>query len=307
VNKQLAGLALDCLGHPVSVLAALILILNALVLQPTWPSWWTGKIGDVAWLILVPSLAGLGLAVILPARWKVTQLEAGNFSLITVGLAFGSLKAIPLLNEGTVRLAMSMGFPLKLQLDPTDLLALPGLLIAWRIWASERHRSVSWIPRIVAASLASLAVMADMAGVTPLGITCVVQEGDSLSAYREAINPGGYFGKPYNRFREVYRSVDGGESWVADEAFADKDFECPIRPDPWPIMLPGSGNGQLFFVDGQGVYRSDDGGETLVLEQRMTAAESVLVYPPDGAIVIGAGLDGLLVRAPDGTWRVKLK
>jgi len=149
--------------------------------------------------------------------------------------------------------------------------------------------------------------MADMAGVTPLGITCVVQEGDSLIAYREAINPGSYFGKPFNSFREVYRSADGGETWKADEAFADKDFECPVRPTPWPVTLPSGGNAQLFFVDGQGLYRSEDGGETLVLEQRISSSESVLVYPPNGAVIIGAGLDGLLVRAPDGTWQVKLK
>ena len=307
MNKDLAGHALDCLTHPVSILAALTLLLNAWVLQPAWPSWWTGKFGDVAWLIFAPSLAGLGLAVILPGRWRVTHRQAGILSLVSVGVLFGALKAVPPLNEAAVRLAASMGYPVKLRLDPTDLLALPGLMIAAKIWLGGRRRSVPWIPRIAAVSLASLAIMADMAGVTPLGITCVVQEGDTLVAYREVINPGGYFGKPFNAFREVYRSSDGGEMWKADETLADKEFVCPDRPDAWPVALSADENAQLFFVEGQGVYRSVDGGETLVLEQRMTAAESVLVYPPSGAVIIGAGLDGLLVRSPNGTWQVKVK
>ena len=40
--------ALDCLAHPLSLIAMSILALNALVLQPFWPSWWSGKVGDAS-------------------------------------------------------------------------------------------------------------------------------------------------------------------------------------------------------------------------------------------------------------------
>jgi len=39
---------LDCLAHPLSLIAMSILALNALVLQPFWPSWWSGKVGDAS-------------------------------------------------------------------------------------------------------------------------------------------------------------------------------------------------------------------------------------------------------------------
>lgn len=62
MKKELFWYALNCLAHPVSILALSAVALNDLVLQIYWPSWWTGKLSDAAWMVFSPFLvAGVAL------------------------------------------------------------------------------------------------------------------------------------------------------------------------------------------------------------------------------------------------------
>ena len=102
--------AQKALAHPVSLAATLLLLLNALVFQVHWRSWWTGKLGDVAALVFVPFLIALVLGVRLhDERW------AGWMAILLTGLAFGMAKAIPPLNGGIREFYLALtGVPLKL-------------------------------------------------------------------------------------------------------------------------------------------------------------------------------------------------
>jgi len=58
--------ALIALSHPVSIVALLVLLLNDYWWRQVAPSWFTGKIGDVAWLIFAPFLLAAILACFIP-------------------------------------------------------------------------------------------------------------------------------------------------------------------------------------------------------------------------------------------------
>jgi hypothetical protein len=42
--------SLACLTHPFSLAAMALLLLNDHIFRVFWPSWFTGKLGDFAWL-----------------------------------------------------------------------------------------------------------------------------------------------------------------------------------------------------------------------------------------------------------------
>ena len=51
-----ARVTLAWLGHPVTVLALVVLVLNDHVLKAAQPGWLTGKLSDVVGLVLAPPL-----------------------------------------------------------------------------------------------------------------------------------------------------------------------------------------------------------------------------------------------------------
>lgn len=120
--------ALHSLTHPIAVLAAVMLWLNALVFQPLWPNWLTGKLSDLAWMVLAPLLLAAALAPLGFGR------AVRAFSLMAVGLTLVAVKNLAPLNAAVLQLFASFGFPLKLALDASDVIVLPGLLLAWHIW-----------------------------------------------------------------------------------------------------------------------------------------------------------------------------
>jgi hypothetical protein len=307
MNKTLIGHASQCLMHPLSLFGALTLALNALVFQRYWPSWWAGKLGDLAWMVFAPFLVALVIGLLTPPSRRITVRRAGLGILIAVGLGFASVKTIAPLNHALVHSLMVLGLPLKLQLDPTDVLALPGLLVAWHVWTRERLPRPAVPLRVAAASLAALAVMADQAGPQDLGFTCLVRDGATLFAYREQWTPGGYFGRPHNELSAVYRSDDDGQTWQPDSLPEAETFICPNRQTTWPVAVPDQPDLELYFVAGRGIYHSQDGGENLSLEQRLSTVGSTLTLQPGGANLLAAGQEGVYLRTPDGNWQLTLE
>ena len=122
--------ALLALSHPVSILGVIVVLLNDHWWRHAAPSWFTGKIGDFAWLIFAPFLLAAILAWLFPRREKFV----GYAAIIGVGLIFGLAKTVPAFHALTIDvLEFLTGWPNVLRMDPTDLLALPALLIAWWI------------------------------------------------------------------------------------------------------------------------------------------------------------------------------
>jgi hypothetical protein len=279
------------------------LLLNTWVWQRQSPTWWTGKIGDIAWLFFAPFLVAWLLALLAPAKWAEQKRLMGLTALILTGLTFSLLKTIPFINAAVVETMIRWGYPLKLRLDPTDLWTLPSLLAAWSLW----RRSVLTLPstwlRRVAPVAAVLVILADAGAPQMKGFTCLVEKDNTLFGLREVVYPA-EFGSPREE-QTAYRSEDGGLTWRLDAEFPSKEAVC--RPVQHSVSDPTNKDVQFFFLAAEGIYRTDDRGETLHLEKRIKAdVYGFVVHKPTGNIVVAVGTDGMLIRTPAGEWRQTL-
>jgi hypothetical protein len=297
--------ALLSLSHPVSIAAIIVVLLNDHWWRRVAPSWFTGKIGDFAWLIFAPFLLAVILAWLLPRREKLVSYTA----IIGVGLIFGLAKTIPAFHALTIDvLEVLTGWPNVLQMDPTDLLALPALLIAWWIWKQSTTRSIRLPDRgWVLLPLAVFATMADSAQPNP-GIACVQPVDGQILAYDV------YYGNG------VYISRDGGLSWIPGTKGTATDT---CRGSSKEMISPQ--NPLVHFrLNGRQIERSDDGGSTWQTEYgtaMLTEAQMVYAQRSEGSgnldfsgslvavmdaatgnLIVGAGHQGVIVRTPDEAW-----
>jgi hypothetical protein len=127
--------ALFLLSQPATLAAMAVLLLNDHLLRRLWPSWWTGKLGDFAWLYFMPFAAAALFALVLPRKLGHRTEMAGWLAFGTVGGVFGLAKTLPVFHAWLVSaLEALLGFPVGWQRDPTDLIALVSLAAAWGAW-----------------------------------------------------------------------------------------------------------------------------------------------------------------------------
>jgi hypothetical protein len=69
VIKTSANHGLNKLAHPLIILAVGLIWLNAALLQPASPSWLTGKLVDLAWMVVLPVTA----AALLEVFWRGSE------------------------------------------------------------------------------------------------------------------------------------------------------------------------------------------------------------------------------------------
>ena len=132
------GVSVRALASPGFALALVVLVLNDHVLKTAYPGWITGKLSDVAGLVVAPLLLG-----VLLTAWRVPRPML--VAIAVVGLGFtrhqdhGRGGRAP-----PARLWSLTGVPTLIRADVTDLLALPALYGAWLMHASrvsERARA----------------------------------------------------------------------------------------------------------------------------------------------------------------------
>lgn len=135
--------------HPVPLLALLVLVANDWWLKPSgWaPGVVTGKLSDFAGLLFFPLLltastnclalglhrAGFGLDFTL-RRYKAAA------AIMLTALAFTAVKVCAPCNQLAVDGLGALGFSARIVLDATDLVALPVLLVSWRLARREIAR-----------------------------------------------------------------------------------------------------------------------------------------------------------------------
>jgi len=148
----------DGLLHPVALGAVALLILNDHVLKSAWPGAVTGKLSDVAGLVVAPLAlqAGWELLTWARGRWvgPSTRVLAVAIALVGVGFVaiqlwepavsayrwglgilqwpFQAVAAVVVHGDALPPLAAVSSTP-----DAADLLALPSLGVAW--WVGERR------------------------------------------------------------------------------------------------------------------------------------------------------------------------
>lgn len=304
------------LFHPLSLLAMLLLLLNDHLFRLYWPSWWTGKLGDFAWLFFFPFAVAVMLSLLVPKRITHQARWVGLLAFGLVGIAFTLGKTLPGFHSLLVRwMEAGYGFPVSLRRDPTDLVAL--LSLAGSGWMWLRVPIPSSPPRRPACLLLPLAMLltvANSAQPDP-GVSCLIFSQDKLlacSAY------------------ECYSSSDGGHTWLpADFALRSG---CPSgwnqTPEAGQVSDPLNPSIQYRYTPGGNIERSADGGQSWPVDdylQPPTQAErmyyikthqgnaslsevplAALADPSSGNIFFAMGHEGVLVRHPDGsyTWEM---
>ena len=114
------------LASPVTVGALALLVLNDHLLKQAWPGPVTGKLSDLAGLVVAPFLVALPL-VVLRVRRPVPV------AIVVTAVLFTLVKATDA-GSDVASAAWSAVAGLSLvRRDPTDLLALPALLVAARV------------------------------------------------------------------------------------------------------------------------------------------------------------------------------
>lgn len=307
--------ALTLLAHPVTLGALGLLLLNDHVLRRLWPSWWTGKVGDFAWLFFAPFALAAVIAWVLPRRMKRHEQITFAAAFGLTGLTFGFIKWLPAVHEVAMRMAAESGMPLSLRRDPTDLLALPALGLAfwlWRSMASAPETQPRLFPArgLIALPLVALLTIANSPA-PELGIGCIqVLPDGSISA-----------GSSYFNFV----STDGGLTWTPAVNNSGCDaWPGDIPDDEWTVV-PGPEGDPYRFIPGQVIEISPDGGQTwqpgYTLEPASEAQQTYFsrtsmgyptfqngplaaaAHPASGNMLFGMGYEGILIHTASGDWQ----
>lgn len=128
--------------HPVAVAAVFVLALNDHVLKHAYPGFVTGKLSDVAGMIFFPLVLHAIVTWIAPRARSDRILVA---SCVATAIVFALVKTLPVANDA-YRIAWgAMQTPFRgrfvrvvLVRDPTDLLALPFVLVAIALGRGRR-------------------------------------------------------------------------------------------------------------------------------------------------------------------------
>jgi hypothetical protein len=318
-NRYLKSIRL--LSHPIVLGAIALLLVNDHLLRRVWPSWVTGKLGDVAWLLFAPLALAALLVWLLPIRGSRREPIAAGLAFGLIAAVFVGANTSSLFHDWLVRALQSLtGVSLTITRDPSDLAALPSLAAGCWLW----RRTPAQVPFTsrrgwVALSLAALLTLANSAAPN-YGVHCLAADSGRLiaaSAY------------------ETYESDDGGLSWqpFAGDRFALHD-RCPDEPNT-RLDSGAAPSGEAFTSPGdpdvryrltpQGrMERSTDDGATWQVEfqfaptgeagriyfEKTTSGAGaflagpldVLTDPASGNLILAMGYEGALVRQSTGAW-----
>ncbi|MFI6457454.1 hypothetical protein ACIBF6_38595 [Streptosporangium amethystogenes] len=319
--KHPHGPVLAWFGHPATVVATFVLLVNDHLLKALWPGPVTGKLSDVAGLLVAPPVLALAF---LPA---LALTRAGPFSTalarlsapvatVATGIGFTLVKTTDGGAELASRAWTLVAGPSRVLADPTDLVALPALGVAWLVWRGCRSdQAVRRARALVVVPFALVGVTATSAAPYPPTALSVLADGESITLFT-------LFGPS-----SAVVSRDGGRTWS-------------MRPDPVPASatpsFPPSPATRACLPDDPrhcyrvspprlGVDETRDGGTSWKTVWEVSAGREdalrrsndhsytppwqgstaiAVQRVPDGHVVVAAnGTDGIAVRDPRGTWR----
>ncbi|GAA2745734.1 hypothetical protein [Kitasatospora cinereorecta] len=308
-------------GQPGTVLAVLVLLFNDGVGKERWPGAVTGKLSDLAWMLVAPPMLALLVTPLLRLRGDGPAL----FGVAGTAVAFTLAKSGPAGGAIASAIWSSSGVPSRIKGDPADLMALPLLAVAWWLWRRSR-RPARWRESlaVVAVPLAVLAMAAtseipkhyelwSAAGRPVLDVDkdrWTTDDGGTTWTLLEQ-DPGPRDDSPppaaghcsRTLVTRCYRllddhsavevSEDGGASWQpAFDPFPAWGLS-PARPHPAPTSTGTSADPDR--------PQWDD-----TLRDYLRPAQVLLVDTDGGEFVLAQYPGwGLAVRGPDGSWSVR--
>ncbi|SET78993.1 hypothetical protein SAMN05421811_104132 [Nonomuraea wenchangensis] len=282
------------LCHPVTVAGVIVLLVNDHLLKQAWPGFVTGKLSDVAGLLVAPPL----LALLFLRR-------ADLAATLATGVLFALVKTTETGAEAASHVWTLVAGPSRVLADPTDLLALPALALAW--WVRARSLTAPSSPRLrvlLTAPLALLAVAAS--GAAPEATSEAVSV--EVRGERVIVHTDG---------SAAWTSADRGDTWIFEDSF-DRPPKRPAKA----MCVPYQATRCYRVASGRlGVEQSDDGGDTWRLSwspsrddhdrlvrqfgDRLPRSGGLAVQGWRGGhvVVVANGSEGILLRDETGSWR----
>ncbi|MGW3892907.1 hypothetical protein ACWD69_29890 [Micromonospora chokoriensis] len=322
-----APTTLSWLCHPTTLLALVLLVVNDHVLKPAFPGLLTGKLSDVAGLVLAPPLVAVLLTLLVPRLPARTAAVAG---LVAVGAGFAVVKS----NGYAAELASSawtvLAGPSLVRADWTDLLTVPALGLAWWSWTRARERPVRQRAARLARMLvvlppAVLAVAATSAIYYPYAVGATTLDGKPAISVGSGYSMSDWPTSPLDGEWAV--SDSGAATWRAateDEKQRLNNQDSPRKQacaldDPRRCYRVVTGHLRVEQSDDAGVtwrvaWEVPDGQREALARRspnpgdigRHFASRELTVYPLAGGgheVLVANGRDGFLRRPPDGGWQ----
>jgi hypothetical protein len=266
-----AGVALAWLSHPLTVLALVTLVLNDHVLKAAFPGWWTGKLSDVAGLVLAPPLVALLLAMLAP------KAGSAPVALITTGVL------LPL-----ALLGVAATSPADIP-SVTHVTSVDGRLHAYV--ANEHSAYQHWLVSADGVSWSDAGPGGESAIGPPQTQACAV---DALRCYRVVAG----------HYRVERDAMAGGR---ADAGFSSRAVAVWNAPDGRHSVAVANGRDGLLMRDFDGTWTRVGFGESdYAARNPLPVPKAVETDEPVFDLVGAIGL--LLVLAAStaalGTWRM---
>ncbi len=314
-QRDVLGSMIAWLAHPVSIGALVLLVVNDHVLKTVWPGFVTGKLSDLAGMVMFPPLLATALALVAP-RLPSRGLALGT--VIATGTVFTTIKS----SGYAVSLAertwsVLSGQPVTIAADPTDLLAVPFVALAFWAWHRSSPFAAGTSKAVRAAVLVPVGLLATMAtspanyqvaltvfendGIVYVGYDSV-REGAAAKVTSHLLSRDNGLTFTYVKDQETvpagrtstqgcvnascYRVVPG-ELLVQQSADAGRTWTTAWQITGWEYEA----------------LRHDRDGITNPRAELSSQSLAVIATTPGRHIVIAAnGRDGLLRKAEDGSW-----
>jgi hypothetical protein len=310
--------SLACLSHPLSLAAILLLLLNDHLFRVRWPSWWTGKLGDFAWLFFFPFALAALLSLIIPKGLKRREFLVVVLAFALTGGVFALAKTWTAFHAELIdHTSRVLGWMVGWRLDPTDLIALFSLIASACLWRRvivrpNNRPEHAWLLLCVASFLTLANSPAP-----EQGIICLQTVDDRVYAFSTF---------------HTYRAEPSGSEW--QEAGAES-VELNLRRgchasffssprEHWILPHPTDPNIQYRLASEEPIERSSDGGQTWAVDLHLRPeSEAMSAYyllrnnghadyspgpldavfdPQSGNLILAMGHSGVLVRYEDGSY-----
>ncbi|MGH1492611.1 MAG: hypothetical protein ACRBK7_25005 [Acidimicrobiales bacterium] len=295
---------LASLADPRFLVALVVLIVNDQWLKAAYGSWLTGKLSDVAGLVVFPTIVGVVVSMAARRRQGPQLL---TLALGLSGLWFAAMKTTPLVAQVTERLFETLtARPSTIVVDPTDLIGLVGLAIAWPVLNDARPLIDAKFVRAVLLGTGLIACLATSNSEPELYNLLVDTSSD------EVASGASYDGK------EPFSTI----SLLPDQTRLSADQAKRFTNVDETAGCISDADGELCFrIDGDRVQQRSADGSGWVTVWRLERVKPSLDklgaganYDPnleirelavsgDGHLyVVVDGLWSLLTRSPDGSW-----
>lgn len=144
----------DALLHPISLAAIALLAVNDHLTKGLLPGVITGKLSDVAGMIFFPLVLWALIELVLRATGRRDRRAAHlHVAIAATGVVFAAINLFDAAGDAYAWTVAALQWPIRAAIageaaslepvahvvDPTDLIALPGLLIA--LWVGRRYLS----------------------------------------------------------------------------------------------------------------------------------------------------------------------